>query len=103
MRARTPRVIPTPMPAFAPVLRPVLGWGAMEVLVVVVAAAAAALGGCDDEEDVGFDEDEVAAAADADHVVAERSDLHSFSRSIYTRWNSLMSCRPEIYDAWREG
>ena len=94
------------MPAFAPVLRPVLGCGVMEVL-VVVAAAAAALGGCDDEEDVGVDEDEdedeVAAAADADHVVAERSDLHGFFRSIYTRWNSLMSCRPEIYDAWREG
>lgn len=83
MSARTPRETPTPMPAFAPLLRPLFGCGLADL---PVAVAAAALGVPDDEEDaeadvvvgvdvdVDMEEDVVAAAIDVDHVVAERSD-----------------------------
>ena len=74
------------MPAFAPLLRPGFVCG---LTGLSVAVAAAAFGVADDEEDVeadvvvdidvdvdvDVDEDEVAGAIDADHVVAERSDL----------------------------
>lgn len=69
------------MPAFAPLLRPVF---VCRLIDLPVAFAAAALGvpGGEEEVDadvvvgieVDADEDVVAAARDADHVVAERSD-----------------------------
>lgn len=68
------------MPAFAPLLRPVAG-GGLAGLSVAVAIAAAAVGGAVAEvvrggdADGEADEDVAAAAVEADHVVAERSDL----------------------------
>ena len=86
------------MPAFAPLLRPVFV-RALDDLAVAVAVAAAAFGAPDEEGDsdaevvggvdvdvgVAFDgvvEELVAAGTDADHVVAERSDLRLFSRLV---------------------
>lgn len=93
MRARTPRATPMPMPAFAPLLRLVLVCGVIDL---PVAVAGSALAGPDDGEEVGgdvvtgvdsdveVDDEVVAAAADADHVVAERKDLQlSFKSAIY--------------------
>ena len=75
---------PTPMPALAPVLRPV-GGGALGEGEVRVVVGAAAFGvrdfedGLDAEVVVGVDADADADAVDVasevDHVVAERSDL----------------------------
>lgn len=94
MNARAPRATPTPMPAFAPLLRPVFVCGLTRLFVAV---AAAALGVPNAEEDldlefavvaeVDIDEDVAAAAIDADHVVAERSDLIVLQVSIYSmKW-----------------
>ena len=79
------------MPALAPLLRPVFVCGLTELFVAV---AAAALGVPNAEEDmdsevvvgaeVDIDEDVVAVAIDADHVVAERSDLVVLQVSIYS-------------------
>ena len=69
MRARTPRATPMPMPAFAPALRPVVGW------LVAVAGAAVGVADADEAEVVDADEDVVAVGSEVDHVVAERSDL----------------------------
>ena len=81
MSARTPKETPTPMPAFAPLLRLVLGCGATEAP-VAVALAAAAFEVVEDEIMVGMDVDVVAAVIDVDHVVAGRSDLWFFRVSI---------------------
>lgn len=82
MSARTPRATPTPIPAFAPLLRRVFVCGLTDCSIAI---ATAALGVPDDEGDVeadvvvgvdvDVDEDVVAVATDVDHVVAERSDL----------------------------
>ena len=92
------------MPAFASLLRPVFVCGLADLPVVV---AAAALAVSDDEEDaedevvvgvdvdVNVDEIEVAGAIDADHVVAERSDLQLFFKSASSLELS-MSCMPKF-------
>ncbi len=79
------------MPALAPLLRPVFVCGLTDLF---VADAAAALGVPIDEEDMDADvvvgvevdveEDVVAVVIDADHVVAERSDLVVLQVSIYS-------------------
>lgn len=79
------------MPALAPLLRPVSVCGSTDLFVAV---AAAALGIPNDEEDMDADvvvgvevdveEDVVAVVIDADHVVAERSDLVVLQVSIYS-------------------
>ena len=91
------------MPAFAPLLRPVF---VCRLIDLPVAFAAAALGvpGGEEEVDadvvvgieVDADEDVVAAARDADHVVAERSDLQYFSKSAYPLCDSPMSCKLKV-------
>ncbi len=99
MSARTPRATPTPMPAFAPALRPVGGWGVAGLLVAVAVGVAdegevVEVGGVVGVDvDVDADEDAVAVASEVDHVVAERSDLWECCESASILVCGLVSCK----------